>query len=520
MKYLMAIDAGTGSVRAVIFDENGNQKSFSSKEWTHKEESGILNSMNFDYQTNWKIVCSCIKKALKKANLNGNDIAGISASSMREGIILYDKNMNEIFGVANVDARADKEIKYINKNYPKLEEEYYFKSGQTFALGSLPRLMWVRDNKPEIYKKIFRISMISDWVLFKLSGILSSDPSNAGTSGIFSLESRQWLPDMAKKLDIKDNIFPKVKESGSVLGVVTLQASGITKLGVNTKVVIGGGDVQIGSIGLGIIKKNQVAILGGSFWQQIVNIDKNTKPPKDMSIRINPHNIKGLSQAESISFFSGLVLRWFRDVFAHKEMKKAKKKNKDVYEILEKKASKVPIGSYGIIPIFSDVMKYKKWYHASPSFLNLSLDKDKCNVASMFRSLEENAAIVAILNLEKVAKWTNIEIKEIVFAGGASKGKLFCQILADVSGCDIKVPKVIEATSLGCAISAGVGVGIYDSLEDGANKLVKWDKKYIPNKQNTQKYKEVKRKWIEAYKAQLELVDKDITTSMWKAPGI
>jgi len=520
MKYLMAIDAGTGSVRAVIFDTKGKEISFHSEQWFHKIEDGVENSMNFDYINNWQLVCKCIKNSLQKANLSGSDIVAISSSSMREGIVLYDKNNKEIFAVANVDARAANEVKYINKKYPKLQKKFYKKSGQTFALGALPRIMWLKNNKPDVYKNVAKISMISDWILFKLSNIIASDASNAGTTGIFNLKKRKWQKSMAKDLKLKDDIFPKILESGTLMGTLTKEASEQTSLSIQTKVVMGGGDVQMGCVGLGVVNENEVAILGGSFWQQIVNIKSNTKPPKDMNIRVNPHVINGLNQAEAISFFSGLAIRWFKDAFCATQKVQARTQGIDVYEILEKNASNVPVGSNGIIPIFSDTMKYSKWYHASPSFLNLSIDANICNISSMFKSLQENACIVSSLNLQKIQEFTNIKFDTIIFASGASKGALWCQTLADVTGYVVKVPKVKEATALGVAIAAGVGAGIYKNFEKTAKELVVWENEYIPNKKNTKLYDEIKIKWQKAYETQLKLVDENITISMWKAPGV
>jgi len=439
MQYLMAIDAGTGSVRAVIFDTKGNQISVAQKEWIHLEVTGVQNSMDFDTKTNWDLTVWCIKETLKKANLNGSDIVALSAASMREGIVLYDKEGEAIWGVANVDARADTEVRFLKENYECIEEAFYKISGQTFALGALPRILWLKNHRFEIYEKVASISMIGDWILAKLSGVIATDPSNGGTTGIYSLSKRDWEPSMAEEVGLKADIFPPSLEPGTVMGTVTLQASEQTGLATSTKVVMGGGDVQLGAAGLGVVKEGQVAILGGSFWQQIVNIKSHVLPPKDMSIRVNPHVIKGLSQAEGITFFSGLIMRWFRDAFCEIEKQEAKKRGVDVYTVLEEKAKEVPIGSYGIIPIFSDSMKYGKWYHAAPAFINLSIDPEVCNRASMFRSLEENACIVSSINLEKIEAFTNLEIKEIVFAGGASKGALWCQILADVTGCKIKV---------------------------------------------------------------------------------
>jgi autoinducer 2 (AI-2) kinase len=138
----------------------------------------------------------------------------------------------------------------------------------------------------------------------------------------------------------------------------------------------------------------------------------------------------------------------------------------------------------------------------------------------MFRALEENACIVSAINLQKVKDFTGIEIDEIVFAGGASKGELWCEILADVTGCRVKVPKVTEATALGACMSAGVGAGVYASLEEASKELVVWDRVYEPNMQNHQAYQEIKQKWQKAYEVQLKLVDDNITNSMWKAPGV
>ncbi len=520
MKYLLAIDAGTGSIRAVLFDTLGNQITYSQKEWTHKSEEGVPNSMSFDCEQNWELTKECIKDVLESSKINPDDILALSATSMREGIVLYDQDGNELWAVANVDARADKEVRYLKENFSGIEEEFYDISGQTFALGALPRILWLKNNHPDIYAKVANISMIGDWVLYKLSSVIATDPSNGGTTGIFSLKERTWDSSMASKMGLKDDIFCPCYETGSVIGSVSAQASKETGLSANTKVVTGGGDVQLGSAGLGVVDDGQVAVLGGSFWQQIVNIPSLTPPPKNMNIRVNPHVVQGLSQAEGITFFSGLVMRWFRDAFCDLEKLEASQKGVDTYTILEQKASSVPVGSYGILPIFSDSMKYGKWYHASPSFINLSIDPTICNKYSMFKSLQENACIVSNINLKKIEEFSGITIDTIVFAGGASKGELWCQTLSDVTGCTVKVPKVTEATALGAAMSAGVGAKVYDSLQGASAKLVKWEKEYNPNMENHALYNKIEQQWIKVYEEQLKLVDNGLVSSMWKAPGV
>lgn len=345
MHYLLAIDAGTGSIRAVLFDVLGNQISISQREWTHLEEAGVDGSMAFDCVRGWELCKACIKEAIQ--GINAHDILAVSASSMREGIVVYDQNKNELWAVANVDSRAGKQVTYLKNLSSSMERDFYLKSGQTFALSAMPRLVWLKENRADVYEKASYFTMISDWVLFKLCGELACEPSNGGTAGAFSLQSRDWDKEQFTLCGLKD-LFVPILESGEVLGKVSQKASDETGLSRQTLVVMGGGDVQIGTAGLAANTLGDAVILGGSFWQQEINIKSSVALSPDMRIRVNPHVIQSLSQAEGITFFSGLVMRWFRDAFGGGKS----------YAQLEAMAQSVPVGSYGIMPIFSDAMNY------------------------------------------------------------------------------------------------------------------------------------------------------------------
>lgn len=508
-RYLCAIDAGTGSIRAIIFDTLGNQISIAQYEWTHLAQEGVAGSMEFDFSHGWERVKQCIREAIAKANISGHEIVAVSASSMREGIVVYDENKTELWGVANVDSRAGAEVAHLKHHFPTMELEFYKSSGQTFALSAAPRLLWLQNNRPSLYDKAAYFTMISDWILFKLSGELASEPSNAGTAGAFSLTNRDWDKSQFAQCGLKD-LFVPVLESGEVLGRVTQRASQETGLSRDTLVVIGGGDVQIGTAGLGASKFGDAVILGGSFWQQVVNIPSETVLSEDMLLRVNPHVVKGLSQAEGITFFTGLVMRWFRDALAGGKS----------YGELEHLASFVPVGSHGILPVFSDSMKYGEWIHACPSFIGLGLDSSKYNIGSMFRALEENACIVSAINLENIKAFSGVYPSSITFASGASNGALWSQILADVTGLEVNVPVVKEATALGVVMAAGIGAGVYTSFEEAGRNIVKIEKTYIPNSDNFQAYQDVKEKWIRVYAKQMELVRDGTLEPMWKAPGV
>jgi len=520
MSYLLALDAGTGSVRAVIFDLAGRQIAAGQAEWTHQSVADVPGSMEFDLATNWQLTCRCIREALAKAGLEAREIASVACCSMREGIVLYDRNGEPIWACANVDARASHEVSELKEIHDyQFESEVYHVSGQTLALSAMPRLLWLAHHRPDIYRQAATITMISDWLAAKLSGELAVDPSNAGTTGMLDLNTRDWRPALLDMAGLRADILSPVKETGTVLGAVTAEAAAQCGLREGTPVVMGGGDVQLGCLGLGVVRPGQTAVLGGTFWQQVVNLPAVRTDPQ-MNIRVNPHVIPGMVQAESISFFTGLTMRWFRDAFCAEEKLLAERLCTDTYALLEQMAGQVPAGSHGVMPIFSDAMHFNKWYHAAPSFINLSIDADKCNKATLFRALEENAAIVSACNLAQISHFSGVKFDGLVFAGGGSKGALWSQILSDVTGLPVRVPEVKEATALGCAIAAGAGVGLYADMASAGEKLVSWQREFTPNPAHRELYDGMMQKWQAVYADQLGLVDSGLTTSLWKAPGL
>ena len=213
--YLMALDAGTGSIRAVIFDLEGNQIAVGQAEWRHLAVPDVPGSMEFDLNKNWQLACECMRQALHNAGIAPEYIAAVSACSMREGIVLYNNEGTPIWACANVDARAAREVSELKELHNNtFENKVYRATGQTLALSAIPRLLWLAHHRSDIYRQASTITMISDWLAYMLSGELAVDPSNAGT---------------------------------------------------------------------------------------------------------NPHVIPGMVQAESISFFTGLTMRWFRDAFCAEE---------------------------------------------------------------------------------------------------------------------------------------------------------------------------------------------------------
>nr|WP_295972109.1 autoinducer-2 kinase [uncultured Bacillus sp.] len=518
-KYLMAIDAGTGSARVILFNILGEEICLASAEWTHREDRRYPGSMDFDIDYNINLITRLIKETLAKSRVNPANISAIATTSMREAIVLYDKDGKELWACANVDSRSNHEVKNLHSINPFIESDLYKISGQTFSLGAIPRILWVKNHLPAIYKNVKYVTMLNDWIAYRLSGILSVEPSNGCTTGLFDIKKRSWDIEIAKNVNLKDDIFPIIHESATVIGRVTSEMSALTGLSTATLIVAGGGDAQLGCIGAGVIKEGDAAIFGGSFWQYEYTTNQ-VQMDEECRVRINCHAVPNAWQYETIAFFPGLMMKWFRDSFCELEALIQKRTGESIYSQMDKRALSVPAGSYGLQCTFSDKMNYLLWKHAAPSFINFKPDAEKFNKASFYRAIMENAALVTKGNIELVNTITKTSPNSIVFAGGASKSELWCQIVSDVLNMPVKVPVIRESTALGAAICAGVGAGIYRNFNEAIAKVVQFEKNYTPNQEHQQVYEDLYYKWKEIYKKQLDLADNGYTDHMWIAPGL
>lgn len=517
--YLLALDAGTGSIRAVLFDVEGHQIGVAQREWEHHEDPRWPGSMDFDWTHNWELARTCIREVLASTKIDPQAIAAISTTCMREGILLYDAEGNEIWACANVDARSTDEVAQLIASDPDLEKHLYTKSGQTFALNALPRLLWVKNNMPDVYEKIDHIGMFNDWLIYKLCDVEAIEPSNGSTTGMMDLSTRTWDSTIMEACNLRADICPEVVESGTQVGGVSAAAAQSTGLVEGTPVIAGGGDCQLGLIGVNACVPGTAAVFGGSFWQYEFNTD-TPKTDAQARVRVNCHAVPGVWQYEALAFKPGLVMRWYRDAFCQEELALAKDQGVSSYELMNEQAAKIPAGSYGIQCCFSDVMNYIHWIHASPTITNFDLDPARSNKYSFYRAILENTCYLVRGHIELVRETTGYEPEKLVFAGGASKSNLWSQILADVCGKEVVVPEVKEATALGAAIIAGYGAGIYPSIAEGAARVVRQDRTYTPNSENHAIYEELYQSWSKVYDAQLALAEKDITKPMWAAPGL
>jgi autoinducer-2 kinase len=515
--HVMAIDLGTGSCRALIFDRSGNQVAMAQREWSHPALPGFPGSQQFETAKNWPLICECTREAIAKSGLAASDIKGVASTAMREGMVLYDAAGTEIWACPNVDSRAgDEAVELIRDG---LARRIFDTGGDWVSITSPARFGWIRKHEPDTFRRIAHMGMLSDWVATRLSGRYATDPSIGASSGLFDLAKATWSEELILALGLDPAIFPPVLAPGSVIGPVTASAAEQTGLAAGTPVVVGGADTQLGLLGIGRTTPNTVTLVGGSFWQTTVLADRPLIDPQ-ARLRSLCHVLPGQWMVEGIGFYCGLTMRWFRDAFCDFEKAEAARRNVDPFVVMEEEAAAVPPGSNGVIPVFGNVMDAKRWVQASPSFLQFDIDSPgSSGRKECIRAIEESAAYIALGHLAIIRELTGGSFDEIVFTGGGSKGRLWPQIVADVLGVAVKVPVVKESTALGGALCAGLGAGLFDDLAAAATRVVRFERTFEPNTAAHAAYGPVYERWHTLYGRMLELGDEGLLRPLWKPAG-
>ncbi len=517
MRHLLAIDLGTGSCRAVVFDEAGNQVAIGQREWSHAALPNVPGSQVFDTGRNWRLIGDCVREALAKSGLSASAIAAVSSTSMREGMVLYDAAGREIWACPNVDSRSAAQATELVAS--GAARTIYDHGGDWVSITSPARFLWIREHEPETFAAIAHMGMLSDWVLYRLTGRFVTDPSSGSSSNLFDLARRSWSPESLSLVGLSNEIVPEVVEPGTVIGTVSEQAARETGLAADTPVVVGGADTQLGLVGIGVVRPDRLTLLGGSFWQMTVVTDRPLIDP-EARLRTLCHAVPGLWMTEGIGFYAGIAMRWYRDAFCELEKAEAARRGVDPYVVMEEAAATIPPGSNGVIGAFSSVMNAKRWVQASPSFLQFNVDDPVgSGRTACIRALEEQAAYATRGHLRIIEELTGQTYRELVFTGGAAKGSLWPQIVADVLGVQVRVPAVVESTALGAALYAGIGVGIYPNLPEVIDRVVRFDRTIEPDGRNRAVYDDGYGTWTAVYPRILQLSEEGLLRPMWWPAG-
>ena len=450
-RLFLGIDIGTTSLKAAVFDENGNRVGLRAVDYT-LDTDGSSGFIEFDPE---RYIDMC-KTVIEELTAECGEIEALSVDTQGETIIVLDENDKPLYpAIVWLDNRATAEADEIKEKFGN--KKVYEITGQPEITAGWPasKLLWFKRQRPEIFAKIKKVFMLEDWVLYRLSGNFVTEPTIQSSTIYFDVINKCWWGEMLDFIGISPEVFPKVAPSAAVVG----EYNGI-------KVVSGALDQIAGMLGVGVTDESAISEMTGTIMAICVMTDKLPEYDPNSIIPCHLHAIDGKYCLILWSSTAGMALKWFKNNFAE-DMS---------FKDLDKLAEKVAPGCEGMtmLPYFcgSTMPKYNP--DATATFSGVTLSHTRGHFA---RAIMEAIAFTLRQDLE----YSGSQADEIRITGGGASSPLWAQIKADVTGKELKTVSESETACLGTAILAAVGVGAFSSIAEAASSIVKTKKTYSPS---------------------------------------
>ncbi|MDC7289389.1 FGGY-family carbohydrate kinase [Blautia schinkii] len=462
-KKIIAWDLGTGGNKASLYDENGNcvASNFTSYD-TFYPAHGWHEQRPVDW---WKAVVQSTKKLLKTSGVNTEEIVACGISGHSLGAVPIGKNGELLREYTPIwsDGRAVEEAQHFFEKYD--EDTWYTLTGNGFtaAFYTAFKIMWYRNHEPEMYSKIRKVIGTKDYINFKLTGRLCTDPSYASGCGVWDLVKWDYSDELMNAMDLPRNIFPEVIKSTDIVGVILPEAAHMLGLPEHVKVVAGGVDNSCMALGAKAFKEGRVYnSLGSSSWIAV----SSKKPLLESKIRpyVFAHVVPEYYASALCVTAGGTAFRWYRDQLGHEFSAAARETGADEYDYMTNEASKSPIGAKRLIfnPSLGGGMPMNKSYNLRGGYVGLDLIHTRADV---IRATMEGITMGLRSCLDEIRNMTEIG-DEMLLVGGGSKSALWRQIYADIYNMNVVKSNIDQqAAALGAAACAAVGTGIWDDFE-------------------------------------------------------
>lgn len=490
-KFLLGIDIGTSACKVAIFSLDGKVIAQASKEYpVYYPASDFVEQNPIEW---WAGVCDAMKETLSKVNINSKSIAGIGIDGQSWSGLPVDKEGVPLHNAMIwMDRRASVQA---HNMVEKLGFDRIFKvSGNSFDPAyTTPKILWLKENKPEIYKNTYKFLQCNSYIAFKFTGNMTQEVSQGYGLHMFDMKSSKYDEFLCEDMGIDIEKLPKIFKCHEVIGGVTKLAALETGLIEGIPVVAGGLDAACGTLGAGVIEYGQTQEQGGQAGGMSICLDNALGHPK---LILSNHVIPNawLLQGGTVG---GGSLKWFKQELGTYEVEMEKRNGINSFDALVNGASTIKAGSEGVI--FIPYMAGERspiWdKNAKGIFFGLSYDKTK---GHMVRSVLEGCAYALHHNL-KTAEEVGVNVEELIAMGGAANSILWTQIKADVTGKVIKVPTSDTATTLGAAILAGVGTGVYRNFKEAVDSTIRITRVHEPDMKAHAIYEKYYEVYIEIY---------------------
>lgn len=469
--YFLGIDLGTSSVKIILVDENGDIVASMSKEYDIYFP--FPNWAEQNTKEWWDATKEGIRELIEKYRIDSNDIKSIGLSGQMHGLVMLDKNFNVLYpAILWCDQRTQKECDYINTFINK--KDLSLNTGNKALTGfTAPKILWIRNNRKDIYDKIAYILLPKDYIRFKLTGELAIDVADASGTLLFDVKNRRWSNFILKKLNIPIELLPKVYESYECTGYVSKEAALETGLKEGTMVVGGAGDQAAAAIGTGVVKNGEVTVSLGTSGVVFASLNDFYLEEEN---RLHSFcHANGKWHVMGVMLSAALCLKWW-----------VENVNNNNYDELLEGAERVEAGSDNLL--FLPYLMGERTPYSDPNakgaFIGLNMIHNKYH---MTRSILEGVAF-GLKDSLRLIENMGININTVRLNGGGAKSRLWRHIIADVFNKKIEIINSTEGPALGAAILAAVGYGYYKDVNEACESLIKVVDEIYPNEENAKKY--------------------------------
>ena len=447
MKYLLGADIGTTSLKVSVFDTEGTLIKSATKDYTLIVSGDEVEFPADDYV---KLFLSAYKEVS-----NGLEIAAFAIDTQCETLIVTDENDNPLMNaIVWLDNRATAQAEKIKEHFGT--KKVYEITGQPEITATWPaaKLLWIKENKPEIHKNIKKVFLLEDYLLYKLTGNFVTEKTLQSSTIYYDIKKDEYWQEMLDFIGVKKEWLPKICDSAQKVGEYNGAA-----------VVTSAIDQIAGAIGAGITDSSVVSEMTGTTM--VVFAPTDTVPEFNPDSIVPCHkNYDGKYCLLSWTPTAGIALKWFKNNFCENFS----------FRELDELAEKVPAGSCGLtfLPYLcgSTMPKYNP--DAKGAFMGLTMEHTRAHAV---RSILESVACMLKANLD----YLGVSCGEVRSMGGGASSPLWCQIKADMTGKNIAILENNETACLGSAILAGVGIGAFTDVKSVCQKLVKIKKVFSPS---------------------------------------
>ena len=476
MKYLLGIDVGTTGTKTLLFSQEGTLLGHAYRPYPmHTPQVGWSEQNAEDW---WNAVVETVREVCTDSEVQKN-VAAISLSLQGGTMVAVDKELNQIRpAMVWNDHRCTEQSKAFAEEVGP-GNTMYMKTGWGLGTGmNALQIRWMKDNEPENYAKTHMFLSVPDYISSKMTGIAAVDLSDAGINELCDVRKTAYDPQILAFAGITEDKLAKIVRSGDVIGNLTEEAAEVLGLTTDCVLVAGAHDQYAVALGAGNCKSGDILIGSGTCWVvTAIGDEPDFESGLAQSVAAAPGKWGTLWSLSS----GGVCLEWWR-----RNLTVDADGSQVPYDVINQEVATRKAAEDGLFFFpFSGRAGEKRGFRKA-SFIGLDLSHDRFHIA---RAIMEGVAFQIVWMMEKFkAKPSKDGLK---LTGGASKSKIWCQMVADIAGLPVRIPEVADMACVGAAILAGVGCGIYKDAAEGHAKLATGETVLLPDPVRSEQYRKL-----------------------------